>query len=197
MRPHLKLSRAVLLFMAVTAAACIDSNSCASATVTMPNPTPSASPTPSPAPSASPGVSAASCSGLKGVFAAFGWTGPASVTRPPNQAQPYPLCPTCSALVTGTVKGVPNANGNADNGDVPVEVTGTSRLGGKSPTWTVPVGADVVRVTVNKSSNEDGYNVDVTPLANGTATVRVRYYLTCKDTAPLDADWQVTVGTVG
>jgi hypothetical protein len=115
----LKLSRAVLVFMAVTAAACIDSNSCASATVTMPNPTPSASPSPSP--SASPGSKTTDVSGFGQFFYGIQQNS-ASVGKCPaelNEAikhadsfADFTVPAGCTAALTATIFSDKDANGD-------------------------------------------------------------------------------------
>lgn len=163
-------------------------------------------PTPSPSPSGSP-VATIACSDVHPFTSSFGWTGPATSTRPANQLQPYTLCTSCSSLLTTTLKG--------PQGDLPL----TLASGKGRPVWSVsPLGVVDIDSSVEATSkllarslfeglgiegigpikgmnNPDGYNLSVKPSGpvGSTATVHVVINALCVGEPPAgDFKYQIT-----
>jgi hypothetical protein len=144
-------------------------------------------PVPSPSPSAGATLL---CTDLHVFVSSFGWNGPATSTRPPNQAQPYPLCTSCSSLLTATLKSA--------QGDVPFAVAS----GKGRPVWSAtPVGVLDIDSSLEATSryvvaanNSDGYNLLVKPHAGvgAEATAHVVVNANCVGEAPA-ADFKYVI----
>lgn len=179
----MRMSRAAIVALALTcSAACFDESGCFNQTQTQ-GPSAIPSPSPSASPSASP-VATVACSEYHVFASSYGWSGPADAVRPPNQAQPYPLCPGCESLLTATLKGA--------QGDVPFAIAS----GKGRPVWTLDA-ASVGLLDIDPSlaatsrhvtaaNNPDGYNLLVKPrgAVGSAATVHVVVNALCVGKPP-------------
>lgn len=179
------LAAAVLIGLALTLTGCSQSqeNNYNFYAPTPPSPGPSATPGPSP----SPRVGCVEIDRPLFIAASVSFSGPG--TRPPNQAQPYPLGLENLATITVT----PKSSQMPGNGDVPVEISGTDqRPGGRSPRWSIASGEDVLAIA-RSSTNADGYNADLVPLRRGLARIAVEVYPTCGTRSVVAGAWEVVV----
>lgn len=136
-----------------------------------------------PTPSASPAATDLLCTDTHVFVSSFGWSGPATSTRPNNQTQPYPLCSGCNSLLTATLKG--------KSGDLALAVSS----GKGRPKWTVePVGPFDIDNSTEATNNADGYNLLVTPKGGvgATGTVHVVLNALCIGEAP-SADFKYVI----